>query len=81
MLLEHRVKKGFVSTINETHINEQFTYVLEGKLQVETGDESIILGPGDLIIIPSNQPHTLTVLEDVRILDIFTPVRNEWINP
>lgn len=79
MVLEHRVKKGFVSQKNETHINEQFTYVLEGKLQVETGGEVLILEAGDMIIIPSNQPHTLTVLEDVRILDVFSPVRKEWL--
>ncbi|MCP5504756.1 MAG: cupin domain-containing protein [Chlamydiales bacterium] len=79
MVLEHRVKKGFVSQKNETHINEQFTYVLEGKLQVETGGEVLILEAGDMIIIPPNQPHTLTVLEDVRILDVFSPVRKEWL--
>lgn len=78
MFLHHRVKKGFVSTKNETHRNEQFTYVLEGKLQVETGGETVILTPGDLIIIPPNQPHTLTALEDVLILDVFSPPRKEW---
>jgi len=79
MVLEHRAKKGFVSQKNETHINEQFTYVLEGKLQVETGGEVLILEAGDMIIIPPNQPHTLTVLEDIRILDVFSPIRKEWL--
>ena len=32
MLLQHRVQKGFVSVKGETHVNEQFTYVLEGKI-------------------------------------------------
>lgn len=79
MLLEHRVKKGFRSEVNETHVNEQITYVLEGKLQVETGGDVMILEAGDLILIPPNQPHTLTVLEDIVILDIFSPIRKEWL--
>lgn len=79
MFLEHSVKKGYKCPANETHINEQFTYVLKGKLQVQTGGETIILNPGDLIVIPPNQPHTLEVLEDTIILDVFSPIREEWL--
>lgn len=79
MFLEHTVKKGYQCPINETHINEQFTYVLKGKLQVETGGETVTLNPGDLIVIPPNQPHTLTVLEDTVILDVFSPILEEWL--
>lgn len=81
MLLEHSVKKGFRSTQNETHVNEQITYVLKGRLQVESAGELMVLEPGDLILIPPNQPHTLEALEDTVILDVFSPIRKEWIEP
>lgn len=79
MILKHTVKKGFQSEINETHINEQFTYVLEGKLEVRAEERTSLLAKGDMLIIPPNKPHTLKALEDTIILDVFSPVRTEWL--
>ncbi len=64
------------------HINEQFSAVISGRLRFtldpDGGAEQIDLGPGDLLIIPPNLPHSAEALEDTLNLDIFTPVRQDW---
>jgi quercetin dioxygenase-like cupin family protein len=43
-----------------SHFNEQITYILEGKLKfwIESEDaDPITVGPGDVLIMPSNLSH------------------------
>ena len=65
------------------HVHEQTTLVLEGRLRLKIGDdgaESYDIGPGELICLPSNVPHAAEALEDTRVLDIFSPPREDWLN-
>ena len=65
------------------HVHEQITYVVEGWLCLRVGDdgaESYDLRPGDVICLPSNVPHAAEALEDTRVLDVFSPPREDWLN-
>lgn len=65
------------------HVHEQLTYVLEGCLRLivgEDGAESYELRVGDVLHLPSNVPHAAEALEDTRVLDVFSPPREDWIN-
>ena len=65
------------------HVHEQITYVVEGWLRLRVGDdgaESYDLRPGDVICLPSNVPHAAEALEDTRVLDVFSPPREDWLN-
>lgn len=63
-----------------SHPHRQVTYVAAGELYFFVGDERHKLGPGDLITVPGDVPHTIQLLSEyVRLVDTFTPIRDEFI--
>lgn len=62
------------------HPHEQITYVAEGELWFFIDGEPHKLGPGDMITVASNVPHTIQLLsEKVRLVDTFSPIREEFL--
>ncbi len=79
MLARLVLRKGAVVP-RHSHENEQITYVLEGALQLTMGDGRVFtVGAGQVLVIPSNMPHSAVALEDTLDLDVFTPPRADWI--
>jgi quercetin dioxygenase-like cupin family protein len=81
MLTHVYLKKGAVVPMH-AHANEQITYILEGKIRfwIENEDaDPIILGPGEVLTLPSNLPHRAEALEDTLDVDIFAPPREDWL--
>jgi quercetin dioxygenase-like cupin family protein len=83
MMLAHiYLKKGCIVPLH-SHDNEQLTYVLEGALRFwigsETG-ETIVIGPGEVLVIPSNVPHKAEALADTLDVDVFCPPRQDWLD-
>lgn len=63
-----------------SHPHEQVSYVAAGELVVHIGDESRQLGPGDVFTVPPDVPHTIRLLSrHVRLVDTFTPLRDEFL--
>jgi quercetin dioxygenase-like cupin family protein len=62
------------------HEPEQITYILEGALKFHIEGKEIVLGKGEVMVIPSNVPHSAEAMEDTLDLDIFSPPRYDWIN-
>jgi quercetin dioxygenase-like cupin family protein len=61
------------------HPHEQAGMLLRGKLQMTIGDETRIVEPGAMYIIPANVKHTVTALDGpALILDIFSPIREDY---
>lgn len=62
-----------------SHPHEQIGIVLEGGCRLHLGDHEATLGPGDLYLAPPNVPHGGEPLpQRLVILDIFSPVREEY---
>ena len=61
------------------HPQEQIIHIISGRMKVNAGDDSRILGPGDSHYLASNVPHGVETLEDTRVLDTFSPPRHEYI--
>jgi quercetin dioxygenase-like cupin family protein len=61
------------------HPNEQNGYVISGlyKLIVETTE--FIISSGDSYSIPTNVVHSLEVIEAGEIVDVFTPIRADYL--
>ncbi len=55
------------------------SHVLEGVLRFEFDDGDVIVGPGGVVQIPSGAPHRVVALEDSFAMDVFTPVRQDWL--
>ena len=60
------------------HIHEQIMHVVEGTFEFTLNGEKGTYGPGDVVIIPSNVPHSGKALTACKLMDIFSPVREEY---
>ena len=61
------------------HPHEQSGMLLEGELEMGIGEEAKMLGPGDMYIIPGSVEHYAKAHSSpARVLDIFTPVREDY---
>jgi quercetin dioxygenase-like cupin family protein len=79
MLARIILRKGSIVP-QHSHDNEQITYVLEGALKFIIQGKELIVRGGEILVIPSNLPHSAEALEDTVDLDIFCPPRADWIN-
>ena len=63
-----------------SHPHEQAGLVLEGRLRFRIGTDERVAGPGDAFLIPPNVVHCGIVEEGpVKVLDIFSPPREDYI--
>lgn len=71
-------EKGAVGAIH-SHPHLQFTYVRAGVFEVHIGAETRTLREGDFYFIPSNVPHGVVAQEAGALLDVFTPMREDFV--
>ena len=62
-----------------THPHTQLSYVLSGSFRYAVEDESVILNPGDSIVVPSGLTHGTVCLQKGILLDVFTPQRDDFL--
>ncbi len=62
------------------HESEQLTYIMEGALEFELEGRTVVVRKGEVLHIPSNVPHRAVALEDTLDLDIFSPIRLDWLD-
>ncbi|MGH9821131.1 MAG: cupin domain-containing protein [Pyrinomonadaceae bacterium] len=71
----------FVVTDQHTHPHEQVTLVVKGKVKFTISGEERIVGAGDVLHFPPNNKHGATMLdEEVVLIDIFSPIREDFLN-
>jgi len=56
-------EKGTGSRLH-SHPNEQFNYVLRGKIRAKVEEEEKMIGPGDLVYIPADAAHYLVAVSE-----------------
>src|SRR5437660_2508825 len=78
MVAQVFLKKGAVVPEHH-HESEQITYILEGALKFQIEGREIVVGKGQVLLIPSHVPHSAVALEDTLDLDIFSPIRHDWL--
>ena len=61
------------------HPHEQVATVLEGSIRFLVGDEEHVVSAGESMIVPSGVPHEVEALADSLVLDVFSPVRDDWV--
>jgi mannose-6-phosphate isomerase-like protein (cupin superfamily) len=75
-LVEHPMGPRALAAPLHRHAHEdEYSYVLEGRMGALLGDEVLEAGPGDLVFKPRNQWHTFWNAGDepCRILEIIAP--------
>jgi quercetin dioxygenase-like cupin family protein len=79
MLVQIYVKRGCLVPMH-SHPSEQMTYVLQGSLRFHVGGEEITVREGEVLHIPSGVEHQAEALEDTFELDVFSPIRGDWLD-
>lgn len=61
------------------HVQEQWSHLLEGEMEFIVGGEKRLMKPGETAYIPGNVPHSGRTITACKLIDVFTPVREDWI--
>jgi quercetin dioxygenase-like cupin family protein len=61
------------------HPNEQSGYVISGQYKLKFGGEEYLLTQGDTYSIPANVEHSIEILEAGEVIDVFTPIRQDYL--
>jgi quercetin dioxygenase-like cupin family protein len=78
LFAEFTVPKG-AGVPPHDHPHEQVGYVVSGRMELAIGDDVRVLGPGDAYLMPSHVPHHTRALEDTVVVDVFSPVREDYL--
>ena len=62
------------------HENEQVSCVMSGALRFRFDGDEIVARGGEVVRIPGGIAHEVAVLEDTVVIDVFSPVRQDWID-
>ena len=79
MLAQIYLKRGCLVPMH-SHESEQMTYILQGALKFLIGGEEITVREGEVLHIPSWVEHQAEALEDTFELDVFSPIRQDWLD-
>lgn len=61
------------------HPNEQSGYVISGKYILKFSSLEYELAEGDSYSIPANMEHSIQILEAGEVVDVFTPIRQDYL--
>ena len=79
MIAQIYLKKGALVPMH-SHESEQMTYVLQGALRFLIGGEEITVREGEILHIPSWIEHQAEALDDTFEVDVFSPIRQDWLD-
>lgn len=67
-------------TPEHTHPHEQMTMILKGRVKFIISGEERIMSAGDILHFPPHNRHGATMLdEEVVLIDIFSPIREDFL--
>nr|WP_314839507.1 cupin domain-containing protein [uncultured Flavobacterium sp.] len=78
MMVNVKFKKGAIGPMHK-HTHTQLTYVAEGKFEVTIESVTCVLKKGDSFQVPSNSLHGVLCLEEGILIDVFSPMRADFI--
>jgi len=78
MIAQISIAQGGVVPTHQ-HESEQLSYVVAGALKFELEGREIVVRQGEVLHIPSNVPHSAVAVEDSFGIDVFSPIRLDWL--
>lgn len=72
------VKAGISLPLHK-HVHEQYSFVIEGNFELTVDGVPQVLDSGMYAIIPSNVLHSGTAITDSKLIDIFSPAREDYM--
>ena len=78
MIVENHFAKGAVGAMHH-HPHTQITYVVSGQFEFTIAGEKRIVKAGDSMLKKDGIEHGCVCLEEGILLDIFTPMREDFV--
>jgi quercetin dioxygenase-like cupin family protein len=79
LLCEFRMEKG-KGLPPHAHPHEQTGYLISGRIRFTIDGETFEAEPGDSWSIKGNVEHAAEVLEESKVVEVFSPVREEYLS-
>jgi quercetin dioxygenase-like cupin family protein len=79
MLVNVKFEKGAVGVLHK-HYHTQVTYIAEGIFEVTIDGETQTLKAGDSFYIPPHAIHGVVCLEVGLLVDVFSPMREDFMS-
>ncbi len=78
MTIAHwEIKAGSILPLHD-HVHEQVVNMIEGELEMTIGGETRVMKAGHTFAIASSVPHEGKALTDCKVIDVFTPAREDY---
>ncbi len=78
-LAHFQLKKGGVVP-SHAHAQEQLSHVISGSLRFIVDGQDVLVSAGEVIQIPPGLEHEVHVVEETFVIDVFSPIRQDWID-
>ena len=78
MAVEVHFPQGVQAALHQ-HPHSQISYALSGRFRYIIDQEETVLEAGACIVVPPDAPHCCAALEEGVLLDVFTPVREDFL--
>jgi quercetin dioxygenase-like cupin family protein len=78
LLAEFHMKKGSALPLH-SHPQEQTGRLIQGRIILSIGNEKKELRPGDCWSVPCHTGHGAEILEDSIAIEVFSPVREDYL--
>jgi quercetin dioxygenase-like cupin family protein len=78
LLTEFKMEKG-AHLPRHSHPHEQTGYMVRGRMRFTIGDETFEVEAGDSWNVPGIVAHGAEILEDTLIIEVFSPVRDDYL--
>ena len=79
LMTEFRLRKGSLLP-RHAHEHEQTGYLVKGRIRLSIGTEVYDAQAGDSWSIPGGVEHGAEILEDSAAIEVFSPVRKDYLN-
>ena len=79
MMVKVAFEKGAIGALH-THPHTQTTYVASGRFEVTISGQNQTLHAGDSFYAPSDAEHGVVCLEAGMLIDVFSPMREDFID-
>jgi quercetin dioxygenase-like cupin family protein len=79
MMVKVKLNKGAMGKAHQ-HFHTQVTYCAGGKFEFTVGEDKQVVARGDGIYIPPNTVHGVVCLEEGVLIDVFSPVREDFLD-
>jgi quercetin dioxygenase-like cupin family protein len=80
MIVRVEFEAGAVGALHH-HPHRQASYVANGRFEVSVGDARSELVAGDCFYASADVPHGVRAIEAGTLIDVFTPIRVDFLGP